>query len=598
MTKYEPTPQWQRYGLIGLVAVIIILALRGLMTDYLPDIHDITPLIWSRAFFEGTQSGWLYPIWLPQIWYGFGLPVFQFYAPLYYWITALFQSLGLDVLYATKAVLALSLIGGWWFMYLWAREFLGRPASILSASLFIWTPYYLSLIYLRGAFPEFFALSLLPLLFWAVTKLIKQKNLFYFIISTIVWVLIFLSHTLTSGIAMGLMLFYVSYLHFFEKDLRIKPGPVIGSLALAVLLTAFHWLPAVVSSGSINTDVLISDDFAYFNNFLGLKELVSLWPSVDWRWKTLGIIQITIITLAVISYKEILDRTFSRRILALGILILILLGMTIPASDFVWNNLPLIKYLQFPSRWLGPIALLTALLAGTLLEALISKDKSRHLAMIGVMLAAVVVYWPHAYSGPNRFEQEKDLKATDLNIYDYLDKTLFSAHAQEKSNMFFDRGVFSFEYLPRDLLIEEARVLAGHTLTEANERYLAGESPRFTKIQTEDKYITIEILEEGFVNFAYKITAEGAGRIRINQFEFPTWEILLDGQPVKTVIKLKDLGQFLDIPAGTHTLILKFKHLPITIWSRMFSGIIFLLTIIGLILAKVRYIAGAKNKNG
>jgi len=579
---------WSKYGWVGLIIIILALALRGLATNYLPDIHDITPLIWGQAFFEGIQSGWLYPVWLPQIWYGFGLPVFQFYAPLYYWTVALFQSMGLDVLYATKIVLGLSLMGGWWFMYLWAREFLSKLTSIFTASLFIWTPYYLSLIYMRGAFPEFFALSMVPLVFWAITRLIRYKNLLYFIVSTAILSVLFLSHTLTSGMTIGLMVLYISYLYFFEKGLNVKLQPAIGSVVLAGLLTAFHWLPAIASTGLINSNILISGDFAYFNNFPTLGEIVNLFSNKAESWKSLGIMHVGIIMVAIVGFRDILNRLWTKRVLALGAVILILLFLTLSYSDFFWNTLPAIKYLQFPSRLLGPIGLLTALLAGVLIEAFIHNEKIRQYTIFGFLALMLGIYWPLVNVAPNRFEQEKNLQANDLNVYDYLDKTIFTAQDDAQPNIFFDRGVFSFEYLPRIMPIEESRILAGRTLTEANERFLAGESPRFTKIETDDENISIEIIKEEFVNFEYKIIAEEAGIVRINQFEFPTWEILLNSQLIETIIEQEEIGQLLNIPQGTHTLSIKFKHLPITIWSRIFSGVIFLLTVAGLVWFKFR----------
>ena len=58
----------------------------GLFNSYIPLLHDITAYIWGRAVFEVMRSGWWYPEWLPQLWFGFGLPVFHYYAPLYYWL--------------------------------------------------------------------------------------------------------------------------------------------------------------------------------------------------------------------------------------------------------------------------------------------------------------------------------------------------------------------------------------------------------------------------------------------------------------------------------------------------------------------------------
>jgi uncharacterized membrane protein len=83
-------------------------------------------------------DGVLYPRWAPDFYLGYGYPLFNFYAPLAYYLAQpfyLFTS-------AASAVKALFLIGALLAglgMYAFARPSLGRTAGVVSAAAFLYT---------------------------------------------------------------------------------------------------------------------------------------------------------------------------------------------------------------------------------------------------------------------------------------------------------------------------------------------------------------------------------------------------------------------------------------------------------------------------
>jgi len=124
-------------------------------------------LNWSRQFTAAFLGGDPYPRWTAASFDGLGAPTFYFYPPLPFWATALIGaatggllSAGLQAKLAVLAFLALSGFA----MFAWLRTRAGALASLAGALVFMAAPYHLDDHYVRGAFAEFAAYALLPML--------------------------------------------------------------------------------------------------------------------------------------------------------------------------------------------------------------------------------------------------------------------------------------------------------------------------------------------------------------------------------------------------------------------------------------------------
>ncbi|HCL47398.1 TPA: hypothetical protein DHW58_00190 [Patescibacteria group bacterium] len=565
-------PLWQTGAWLG-GAGSLLGASWGLFNSYIPLLHDITAYIWGRAVFEVMRSGWWYPEWLPQLWFGFGLPVFHYYAPLYYWLLGGLQLIGLDVILSSKVIVGIGLLLGWSGVWLWVRQFAGKPVAFFSASLFIWAPYYLSLVYLRGAFPEFLALSILPWLFWAITRAFKLANRVNILAVMGVLAVLFITHTLTSGMAIGLGTLYVAYLYLFEsRNKSIIVNWLVGLLG-ATALTAFYWLPMLSDLHLISSDIWVSERFAFFTNFPDLIDLINPRSNRDLGWLSLGIAHSIILVLALLGYREILNRRAARQTLIAGGVALFLVLLALPYSDWLWRLIPGLPYLQFPTRLLGPAILLIAVAAGILLENMFKHTRDQWIALVVTVGLVIAVYLPFTRTEPYLAEETKQLSAEDFSVYRYVNKTLFVLNQEENEEgiTYFDRGIFSYEYLPRQIEIEKARQLASITMSEANHKFNQGLSPQFAKVEVREGVASIRPVREGLVDFEYQIAASQPSRLRINQWEFPNWQIWLDGQTANIEIVEDEPGQFLNVPVGSHTLTLKWQTSTLTRWSRYFS---------------------------
>jgi uncharacterized membrane protein len=121
------------------------------------------------------QNGIFFSRWLPDLAYGYGLPLFNYYAPLSYYLTTPLHSLGIAFSSALNLSLALALllgaIGMYFFAYAVLQMFSGgetrspRQASTLSpnsvtlsalvaALAFLYSPYILFNALHRGNLPN------------------------------------------------------------------------------------------------------------------------------------------------------------------------------------------------------------------------------------------------------------------------------------------------------------------------------------------------------------------------------------------------------------------------------------------------------------
>ena len=150
-----------------IIALLIItaLALSGLLNNQYFSIHDDQHITRLYLLDQAVRQGNLYPRWVGSLGFNFGYPLFNFYPPLIYYIAELFHLTGLNLLWSLKLMIItgsfLSSIG----MYLLGKRFFDKKTGLLTTTLFTFFFYRMITIYIRGAWAEFFAMSILPLVF-------------------------------------------------------------------------------------------------------------------------------------------------------------------------------------------------------------------------------------------------------------------------------------------------------------------------------------------------------------------------------------------------------------------------------------------------
>jgi len=87
------------------------------------------------------RHGVLYSRWAPDMALGYGYPFFDFYAPLAYYVAALFGLAGLNAPHAVIAAFGVAMIGAGLAAYTLARDTFSPPAALVAAVAYVYAPH-------------------------------------------------------------------------------------------------------------------------------------------------------------------------------------------------------------------------------------------------------------------------------------------------------------------------------------------------------------------------------------------------------------------------------------------------------------------------
>lgn len=277
--------------------------------------------------------------YVPDAGFGYGYPLFNFYAPGFYAFAQFFHLIGFSLINSLKIVLVLtSIIGALGMFYL--------SKSLLSSTLFLFAPYQAVNIFVRGAFPEYLALNLIPWVFY----FFKTKKYLW---ATIFLSLILISHTLTS---IALLLILLPYIFIFIKDYKKQ----ILSLLLSFGLSAFFVLPAFFEKNLTTVNTMTQGYFQYVNHFATLNQLfisrfwgygASLWGPKDDMAISIGLMQWLIPLLSLLFLLKI--KKLDKKTIFYFLFALFFIFLTHNKSTFIWKTFSFMEYFQFPWRFLG-----------------------------------------------------------------------------------------------------------------------------------------------------------------------------------------------------------------------------------------------------
>src|SRR3989344_260848 len=157
---------------------------------YFP-MHDDTQVVRVDQMFQALRLGQFPVRFVPDLGYGYGYPIFNFYNPLPYYFGSGFMFLGLDALIATKIMFIFPILLSGLTMYLLTRRYFSHLAALTAGLFYVYAPYHAVQVYIRGAVAEYWAYALLPLCLYAF---LSRRRL----LATISLALLILSHNLTA----------------------------------------------------------------------------------------------------------------------------------------------------------------------------------------------------------------------------------------------------------------------------------------------------------------------------------------------------------------------------------------------------------------
>jgi hypothetical protein len=534
------------------------------------------------------RQGVFFSRWLPDLAYGYGLPLFVFYAPLSYYVAEGLHLLGFSAASAFNGSAALALLISATGMYLLVNDWFGSRAGVLAGVAYVYAPYQLFNTFGRGSLPITWAGALFPFAFWAFGRLIRQNSPRYIPLAALTLGAALLMHNISSLIFLPLLIFYLAIVILFPPPASRLPAPALPRVGLAFILglglAAFFWLPATLEKEFAQVQrVITPPDFDYRSNFVSLSQLFSLPSPANTGLLnpadplTLGLAQVGLAAIGILALflrtqgnpRELkgtqkvspLLPCSPAPLLFATIGLAVAIFMMLPISTGIWDRLPLIAFVQQPHRLLSLTAFLLAILAGAGVAALPDRLVFA-LTLAGVVLifiSSVPLLYPRYYAA---------LPAAP---------TLTGMMAYEQATGAI--GTTSFgEYLPIwvQQTPHESPLLSlyqtGATIERLDQAYLPEDAE-------------VEAASYGFNQLELTLNAPESYQAVFHTFYFPGWQAIVDGQPVP-IAPVTERGLIgVTMPAGRHQLYLSFGETPLRLAANSLS-ILALVGVIGLSLTR------------
>ncbi|MBN1978373.1 MAG: glycosyltransferase family 39 protein [Anaerolineae bacterium] len=571
---------------IVVICSLCLIAIAPLLRADVPCTHD-GGLHYYRvvAMRQALKDGILFTRYLPDLAFGYGFPFFNYRAPVSYYLTLAFFLIGIALPTALKLVYVVSIVGSAVTAYLFARDLFGTRAGLVAAVAYAYAPYQFLNALTRGNAPESLALALLPLILWAFRRLALSGRRSWFLVSVGSLAALTLTHNISSLIFTPLLVAYlfVLWLVYRRDGHWIAAG---GALALALGLTVFFWAPAILEKGYVQLHASHSNrnnDFHY--NFLGLGEILAPPEAVDTSLLNppmLIHLGLAPAILAAIGFAVGIlpstssgqgrrpDRERKAALAFFALAAIVMVWMSTGASLWLWENLPLVPFVQFPWRFIGRAALPIAILASAAFADQSAHESDSPLAACLLPLASclllILAAFPATY--PLRGTCQGDPAyptIEDLFAYERRPGGLVGA---DPTGSYFPVGV---KQKPKGSPLE-AQYAAGETVARFDETPLPEGA---------------SIVEADYGPNRARVVVEtpAAFRARYLAFYFPGWRATVDGQPAAiTPTDPEGLISF-DVPAGRHTVTVRFGETPL----RLACDIISILSLVTLLVITPRY---------
>ncbi len=259
--KKEARKNWTRFIFPLLILVAALTLSARVWRPLLLYGHSSCIDGWRMLVFdEAIRAGNWLPRWTPDYYYGYGSPIFHFYAPLPYYLSEIWHLLGFSIVASMKLTLVATWALSGLFMYLLARDYLSRPASFAAGLFYMMAPYHLVDMLVRHAFGEHVAFAWMPLIAWGAAGCVKKPDPLRFAAGAAGLALLALSHNITALIFMP---FAIGWVLFEFARFRSWRGLAAGAACLAggLFLSAFFWLPAFVEKKLVWASESLTEEF-------------------------------------------------------------------------------------------------------------------------------------------------------------------------------------------------------------------------------------------------------------------------------------------------------------------------------------------------
>lgn len=554
---------------------LLFWALRPLFHPGFFPIHDDEQVGRLYQLDKVLHAGHFPPRLTPDLGFGYGYMLFNFYPPFVYYVAEIFHLIGFSYIVSIKLMIGLGFALAAFFMYKFCREFVGQIGAVVAAIVYSYAPYHSVDVYVRGALPEFWGFVFVPALFWSFLKLERTFKLRYFLLSSLFVAGVVLTHNLIAMMsAIFLGVFFV-YLFFNSKKRGKLVLQFVMSFLLGLGISAYFWIPSFFEKKYTLINLLTREladynlHFVYFRQFFDSPwgyggSLYGLFDGLSFEigkgiWVLLGV-SIVVMFFVVKNYRH--------NFLYYVFLALFVFSLFIQTfhSKFFWDILPPFWYIQFPWRFLLFSAFTASLVIG---YGFTLKISNRVKIIAAVVIVAFVIVATQQYFRPEKYFTH----ATDK------DYTADSVIKWRTSKM-------AFEYVPIGVKTIKSQV--GNSVIDITPDQIATQS--YQVIQGDLAVIVLKDLPQ---TKQFRVNSSRGGVFQVNTFAYPGWKVILDGQ----VVPFQDNNSLkliqVTVPKGNHEIEAVFTDTPL----RKIANIISIISlIIAMMYAVVNLQHGHKKK--
>jgi uncharacterized membrane protein len=199
--------------MVGAVALVGLAAAQPLFSGRLPWAADTLIHLYRLVELDHLlRHGYFFSRWAPDLAYGYGFPLFNFYAPLSYYFAEIFRLVGMDFAPALLATFAAFILVAGLGMYAWAADAFGQRAGLVAAAAYVTAPYLLYNVYHRGALAEVLAMALMPAILWAMSRLAQSGARKYLALTALLYAALLLGHNITALVFTPILVVYAGVL--------------------------------------------------------------------------------------------------------------------------------------------------------------------------------------------------------------------------------------------------------------------------------------------------------------------------------------------------------------------------------------------------
>ncbi|MFO7634997.1 MAG: hypothetical protein R6W76_20790, partial [Caldilinea sp.] len=372
-------------------------ALLPLLTTGLTASADgATHLMRTALLVNHWQKGVLYPRWMPELVTGLGYPVLNYYAPGTYYLAGAVYLSGVTLANAAALTFALFVITGGLGTYFLARDLFGadnRWPALLAGGAYMYAPYLLANVYVRGAIAEVGAQAMLPWILWCGRRLLTTDT-------PAAWLAPFalslgalaVTHTVTLIIFPPFLLGYLLAVWWQQGRRRAQLGWMVAGIGAAMGLSAFFWAPLLGESSYLRQDafstsieIFVPENLWRWQDFLDLHLAYEYAFDVPYQ---LGLVQIAL-AVAGLFYVRRWNLEWLYLLVATAFACLAIGAWAEP----IWINNRLLLAVQFPWRLLAIVSLTLPLFTGALVWR-ISQPRQQAFATLALILLVVAANMP------------------------------------------------------------------------------------------------------------------------------------------------------------------------------------------------------------